>query len=70
MFDLQIDPSGNGLQLHRIGKCKDDNFWSARVNRDVRLIVHKTASSKLVAYRDSRNRYGRKKTARGSLPGP
>ena len=52
VFDLQIDPSGSGLQLHRIDKCKDDHFWSARVNRDVRLIVHKTASSMLVAYVD------------------
>ena len=52
VFDLHIDPTGNGLQLHRIDKCKDDHFWSARVNRDVRLIVHKTASSMLVAYVD------------------
>lgn len=52
VFDLQMDPSGNGLQLHRIDKSKDDNFWSARVNRDVRLIVHKTADSMLVAYVD------------------
>lgn len=52
VFDLQMDPAGNGLQLHRIDRCKDDNFWSARVNRDVRLIVHKTASSMLVAYVD------------------
>lgn len=52
VFDLQIDPSGNGLQLHRIDNSKDSNFWSARVNRDVRLIVHKTADSMLVAYVD------------------
>jgi hypothetical protein len=52
VFDLQIDPTGNGLQLHRIDKCKDDHFWSARVNRDIRLIIHKTASSMLVAYVD------------------
>ena len=50
IFDLQMDPSGNGLQLHRIDKSKDPNFWSARVNRDVRLIVHKTGESLLVAY--------------------
>ena len=50
VFDLQMDPSGNGLQLHRIDKSKDPNFWSARVNRDVRLIVHKTGESLLVAY--------------------
>ncbi len=52
VFDLQMDPTGNGLQLHRIDKSKDPNFWSARVNRDVRLIVHKTGESMLVAYVD------------------
>jgi hypothetical protein len=50
VFDLQMDPTGNGLQLHRIDKSKDANFWSARVNRDVRLIVHRTGDSLLVAY--------------------
>jgi hypothetical protein len=52
VFDLQMDPTGNGLQLHRIGSSKDPNFWSARVNRDVRLIVHKSGESILVAYVD------------------
>jgi len=52
VFDLQMDSTGNGLQLHRIDKSKDPNFWSARVNRDVRLIVHKTHDSLLVAYVD------------------
>jgi hypothetical protein len=52
VFDLQMDPTGNGLQLHRIDKSKDPNFWSARVNRDVRLVVHKTGESMLVAYVD------------------
>jgi len=50
VFDLQMDRTGNGLQLHRIDKSKDPNFWSARVNRDIRLIVHKTSESLLVAY--------------------
>lgn len=50
VFDLQMDPAGNGLQLHRIDKSKDPNFWSARVNRDIRLVVHKTRESMLVAY--------------------
>jgi hypothetical protein len=56
VFDLQMDVAagkgGNSLQLHRIDKSKDANFWSARVNRDVRLIVHKTEGSVLVAYVD------------------
>lgn len=52
VFDLQTDPTGQGLQLHRIDTSKDPNFWSARVNRDIRIIVHKTASSLLLAYVD------------------
>lgn len=50
VFDLQMDPAGNGLQLHRVDKSKDPYFWSARVNRDIRLIVHRTGDSLLVAY--------------------
>lgn len=50
VVDLQIDPTGNGLQMHRIDKSKDPNFWSVRVNRDLRLIVHKNGDSALVAY--------------------
>ncbi|WFT84358.1 UvrD-helicase domain-containing protein [Rhizobium leguminosarum] len=52
VFDLQMNPTGNGLQLHRIDNSKDPNFWSARVNRDIRLIVHRTKESVLVAYVD------------------
>lgn len=51
-FDLQLDPSHPGLNFHRLDQAKDDNFWSVRVNRDVRLIVHKTASSLLLCYVD------------------
>jgi hypothetical protein len=52
VFDLQMDRTGGGLQMHRIDNSKDPNFWSARVNRDIRLIVHKTKESLLVAYVD------------------
>lgn len=51
-FDMQIDPAGPGLQFHRIAASKDPNFWSVRVNRDIRIIVHKTAASLLLAYVD------------------
>jgi superfamily I DNA/RNA helicase len=51
-FDLQLDPSRPGLSFHRIDKSKDPNFWSIRVNADVRIIVHKTASSFLLCYVD------------------
>ena len=49
-FDLQLDPSSPGLQFHRIEKSKDPNFWSMRVNRDLRIVVHKTAASVLLAW--------------------
>lgn len=49
-FDLQMDVSAPGLQFHRIDKSKDPNFWSIRVSRDLRIIVHKTATSFLLAY--------------------
>ncbi|HEY5107623.1 MAG TPA: 3'-5' exonuclease [Caulobacteraceae bacterium] len=51
-FDLQMDPSAPGLSFHRIDKSRDPNFWSVRVGRDVRIIVHKTAGSLLLAYVD------------------
>ncbi len=49
-FDMQMNPAAPGLQLHRIDVSKDPNFWSTRVNRDIRIIIHKTASSFLLAY--------------------
>ena len=52
VFDLQQDPSAPGLQFHRIDKSKDPNFWSIRANRDIRVIVHRTADSFLVCYTD------------------
>ncbi|MBB4201035.1 DNA helicase [Rhodoblastus sphagnicola] len=51
-FDLQMDPSSPGLSFHRIDNSKDANFWSVRANADIRIIVHKTAASMLLAYVD------------------
>ena len=50
VFDLQQDPSAPGLKFHRIDNSKDRNFWSIRANRDIRVIVHKTAASFLICY--------------------
>lgn len=52
VFDLQMDPAHPGLQFHRIDKSKDENFWSVRASRDIRLIVHKTEDSFLICYVD------------------
>ncbi|MGB7543411.1 MAG: UvrD-helicase domain-containing protein [Burkholderiales bacterium] len=51
-FDLQLDPVNPGMQLHKIEKSKDKNFWSVRVSADIRLIVHKTSGSLLLCYVD------------------
>ena len=48
-FDLQMDPVGYGKRFHRI-EARDPNFWSARANRDVRLIVHKSGDRMVLAY--------------------
>ncbi len=49
-FDLQLNPANPGMQFHRVDKAKDPNFWSARVNRDIRIITHKTSKSLLLCY--------------------
>ncbi|BCL62895.1 DNA helicase [Desulfomarina profundi] len=49
-FDLQMNPANPGLKFHRLDRVKDPNFWSVRVNADIRLIVHKTYSSLMLCY--------------------
>lgn len=51
-FDLQLDPASPGMSFHKLDKAKDRNFWSVRVNRDIRLIVHRTQTSLLLCYVD------------------
>ena len=49
-FDLQLNPANPGIQLHRIGQSRDKNFLSARISRDLRLIVHRTDASLMLCY--------------------
>lgn len=51
-FDLQMNASAPGLSFHRLDRAKDPNFWSVRVNDDIRLIVHRAGASLLLAYVD------------------
>lgn len=51
-FDLQMNPSSPGLSFHKLDRAKDSNFWSVRVNADIRVIVHRTSGSILLAYVD------------------
>ncbi len=51
-FDLQLNPANPGMSFHKLDKARDKNFWSVRVSRDIRLIVHKSESSLLLCYVD------------------
>ena len=51
-FELQMNPVNPGMQLHKIDRTKDRNFWSVRVSRDLRLIVHKSGANFLLCYVD------------------
>jgi hypothetical protein len=47
-----VNAAAPGLRLHRLERPRDPNFWSVRVNNDIRLIVHRTATSLLLCYVD------------------
>ncbi len=49
-FDLQLNPANPGMKFHKLDRAKDPNFWSVRVSRDIRIIVHKTDLSLLLCY--------------------
>ena len=51
-FDLQINPASPGMNFHRLEKPRDKNFFSVRINDDVRLILHRTTASLLLCYVD------------------
>ena len=51
-FDLQMNPANPGLSFHKLDKARDKSFWSVRVSRDIRLIVHKSEASLLLCYVD------------------
>ena len=49
-FDLQMNPASPGMRFHKLNKARDKNFWSVRVNGDIRLIVHRSEDSLLLCY--------------------
>jgi len=48
--DLALDPKGSGLSLERITKTRDEKLWSARVSRDLRIIMRRDGDDTLLAY--------------------
>src|SRR3990172_2113093 len=51
-FDLQLNPANPGMGFHRIERARDKQFWSMRVNDDLRLIVHRSEAGLLLCYVD------------------
>ena len=51
-FDLQMNPAQPGLQFHKLRRARDPNFWSVRVSRNLRMIVHRSQSSLVLCYVD------------------
>lgn len=50
VIELWNNPASTGLNPHRIDKTKDKNFWSVRVNSDIRLILHKTSDRTILCF--------------------
>ena len=49
-FDLQTNLAHPGLSLHRLTGTSDANFWSARVNLDLRIILHRAGEDVVLCY--------------------
>ena len=49
-FDLQLNPAQPGHSFHRVASARDPNFWSVRVNMDLRIIVHRTNEGVALCY--------------------
>ena len=48
--DLMMDPKGSGLSLERLTRAGSENIWSARVSRDLRIIMRRDGDDNLLAY--------------------
>ena len=51
-FDLQLNPAKPSMKFHKLDRAKDKDFWSVRVSRDIRVIVHKTSRGLMLCYVD------------------
>lgn len=49
-FDLQMNTTNPGLSMHRVDRARDKGFWTARVNSDIRLVLHKQGGDTLLAW--------------------
>lgn len=52
VFDFQVHPVQPGGNFHRLESARDPGFWSYRVNRDLRLIIHQSSDAFTLCYVD------------------
>ena len=52
-FDLQTNIAHPSLSLHRVTGARDPGFWSARVNLDLRIILHRAGENVVLCYVDN-----------------
>ena len=50
VFDLQTGPTRPGLRMHKIEGARDRSFRTARVNQDIRIVVHQLGNSMTLCY--------------------
>lgn len=48
--EFQLNPAQPGFSLERITKSKDPNFWSVRVNENLRIIAHRAVDTFTLCY--------------------
>jgi len=48
--DLMMNLKGSGLSLERINRAADTDMWSARVSRDLRIILKRDGEDLVLAY--------------------
>lgn len=51
-FDFQMNPTQPGFSFERLNKPKDPNFWSLRVNDNIRIIAHRGSDTVTLCYVD------------------
>ncbi len=52
VFDFQINPKKPSFSFHRIDGARDKDFWTARVNDDIRMVIHHRGDDMVFCYVD------------------
>lgn len=47
---MQVNLARPGLKLERVARAKERNFWSVRVDQDVRIILHRSGGNVVLCY--------------------